>query len=275
MYQEIISILSDICKNCVIFLSNGKVIASTLEDQLLSKMVRILKTVINEIEVGHVFIIKNIIIYRITFDYLIFLIGNPDSSQLKIKLKDITKRYKNALENKFVEANQRKNINVNLILLSMGLAEGPTPISYIPKDFDEESISKVCLKSMLLLSVETYGAKRKMISFQPYIDLDALGIVALFQIEDENARGGAYDCALTILVDYEDRAIIYENYNAIEQGLNEIIAKIKRRYYKSNNSFDDILEDLKEKLEQITFENIPPEDIKGEMLDSIKKLAKL
>ncbi|MHA1147627.1 MAG: hypothetical protein ACTSR8_05230 [Promethearchaeota archaeon] len=274
MIVEISKIYNSITPKWVFFLSDGKVLNTSLENKELGKMLRILKAVINEIEVGSVFIVRELIIYRVTFNLFTFLIGNVQRNLLKDKLTDITKKYRTPLENKYDSIPAMKEINVNLVLFSMGLDEGPTPITHLPKDYDDEKVFKVCMKSMLLLSVESEGANKEMVSFQPYIELDSLGIVYLFHIEDENARGNAYDSAITILVDYADRAIIYENYTFIESLLKDSVKNLKREYY-SSKDYNRILQFIQRKLTQINFESIQSEDLKAEMQREIKKLAKL
>jgi len=274
MILEITQILNSLSPKWAFFLSDGKVIRSTLEDDQLGKMLRVLKTVINEIEVGNVFIVKNLVIYRITFNFFIFILKKGDRPKIKEKLTQITRKYKDYLEEEFDKLAGVKEIKVNLVLLSMGLAEGPAPIIYIPPEFDEGLVLKVCMKSMLLLTMEGEGANKDMLSFQPYVELDSLGLVFIFQIEDSQARGGAYDAALTILVDYEDRALVYENYGKIETFLKQSKERILRAY-QSDKNYAEVLEDLRVKVSDINFETVREEDIKTEMMEQIKKLTKL
>jgi len=113
-----------------------------------------------------------------------------------------------------------------------------------------------------------------MISFQPYIDINSLGIVYLFQIEDANARGGAYDSAITVLVNYKYRGVIYENYDLVEKTLREAKEKFIKEY-NSGKDYKRIIESTLENLDAVSFENIKHADIKAEMIQQIKKLAKL
>lgn len=274
MIVDISKIYSSLTTKWVFFLSDGKVLNSSLENAELGKMLRILKAVINEIEVGNVFIVRELIIYRVTFNVFTFLLGNVPRNRLKDTLTEVTKKYRTPLEVKYDSIPPMKEINVNLVLFSMGLEEGPTPIAHLPKVYDDEKLFKVCMKSMLLLSVELEGANKEMVSFQPYVELNSLGIVYLFQIEDKNARGEAYDSAITILVDYADRAIIYENYALIEDTLKNTVKKLKREYYSTKN-YASILEILHHKLTKINFETVQSEDLQDEMQQEIKKLAKL
>ena len=77
MIVKISKILNSICSQWALILSNGKIIETSLNDKNFGKIkiLRILKAVINEMEIGSVIIVENLIIYRLTFDFFIFLGG--------------------------------------------------------------------------------------------------------------------------------------------------------------------------------------------------------
>ncbi|MFX1338406.1 MAG: hypothetical protein ACFFDK_07340 [Promethearchaeota archaeon] len=268
--------MNSICSQWALILSNGKIIETSLEDKNLGriKILRILKAVLNDMEIGSVIIIKNLVIFRLTFDFFIFLVGEIPRTILRQKFNEISSAYKADIKQKFDKKNRSKNIKIRSVTFSMALEDGPVPIYYFPENFDDNEAFKVAMKSLLLLSVESSGASRDMISFQPYIDLNSLGIVYLFQIENLNARGGAYDSAITVLVDYKYRGVIYENYNLIEKTLREAKDQFVKEY-NSRKNYKKIIESTLENLDTVSFENIEREDIQDEMIEQIKKLAKL
>ena len=276
MILKISNILNSICSQWALILSNGKIIETSLEDKNLGKIkiLRILKAVINDMEIGSVIIIKNLVIFRLTFDFFIFLVGEIPRTILKQKFNEISAACKADIKHKFDIKNRSKNIKIKSVIFSMALDEGPIPIYYFPENFDDNDALKVAMKSLLLLSVESSGASSDMISFQPYIDLNSLGIVYLFQIEDVNARGGAYDSAITVLVNYKYRGIIYENYSLVEKTLREAKEQFIKEY-NSEKNYKKIIESTLENLGTVSFENIEQEDIKAEMIEQVKKLAKL
>jgi len=276
MFIKISKILNSICSQWVLILSNGKIIETSLEDKNLGKIkiLRILKAVINDMEIGSVIIVKNLIIFRLTFDFFIFLVGEIPRNILKKNFNEISAAYKADIKYKFDKKKRSKNVKIKSVIFSMALDEGPIPIYYLPENFDENDAFKISMKSLLLLSVESSGASRDMISFQPYIDLNSLGIVYLFQIEDTDARGGAYDSAITVLVNYKYRGVIYENYDLVEKTLREAKEKFNKEY-NSGKDYKRIIESTLENLDAVSFENIKHEDIKAEMIQQIKKLAKL
>ncbi len=276
MIIKISKILNSICSQWALILSNGKIIETSLDDKNFGriKILRILKTVINDMEIGSVIIVRNLIIFRLTFDFFIFLVGEVPRTVLKNKFNEISAAYKADIMYKFDKKKRTKKVKINSVIFSMALDEGPVPIYYLPEDFDDNDAFKISMKSLLLLSVESSGASSEMISFQPYIDLNSLGIVYLFQIIDSKARGGAYDSAITVLVNYKYRGVIYENYDLVEKTLRDA----KERFieeYNSGKDYKRIIETTLENLDNVSFENVKREDIKTEMIEQVKKLAKL
>lgn len=280
MIEGLTKILSGLSNQWACLLSNGYIIQCSIEDEQssLEKLIQILRLVINEIEVGSVILVRDLTIYRITFNFFIFLKGQVGKNILKEGLLSIKNKYKTEIEHSFQDKQEIDKIKPNLVLFSMGLGEGPAPIEHVSSlDYSSEDLLKISMKTLLLLSVESEGASKSMISFQPYVEFDSLGIVILFQIKDENARGGAYDSAITLLVDYSLRAIIYDHYKRIETLLIGARDRIIDAYHtQGKDKYGSILTSLKEQLKSITFERKEKSmDLKEEMMQQIKKLAQL
>ncbi|MFX1257852.1 MAG: hypothetical protein ACFFAN_08335 [Promethearchaeota archaeon] len=274
MIDKISIILNSISPKWACVLSNGTIVETTLGDKSLGKVIRILKSIINKTSVKSVVIFNDLVIYRPTFDFFIFIMGRIPRNVIKEKFAEISLMYKD-IDQEYKKKTKIKKIEVELILFSMSMEEGPKPIYYIPNEYDEDLAFKICMKSMLLLSVESRGATNVMISILPFVDLEALGIVYTFQIIDNKARGGAYDSAIIILVDYKFRALIYEKYLLIEKHLNNTKEKLIEEYFSPKKEYKKLLNALRENLNKITFESIESEDIKAEMMEEIKKLTKL
>jgi len=270
--------ISRIADQWACILSNGHVVSSSFKDEKknLIKLIKILRVVINEIEVGSVMIARDLIIFRISFNFFVFIKGDLDKNRLKDALSSLKKNYQQAIEKQFENISSVEVIEPRLVLFSMGLGEGPEPVAQVTNEsYSSEQLLKVSMKTLLLLSVESQGAMKSMISFQPYVELDSLGIVHLFQIEDKEARGGAYDSAITVLVDYNLRAIIYDNYAKIESYLTQARKHLVKEY-NGKKGYDSALTALKENLKSITYETVEKnEDLKAEMMRQIKKLAQL
>ena len=223
MIDKITDILNSFSSKWACLLSNGTIVKTTLPDQSLAKSrtLRILKRIIPETRVGSHIFYSDLVVYRPTADFFIFVIGRYPGSLVKEKFEKITRLYK-GIDKEYKKETKSYEVKLKLVLFSMNLDDGPTPIFYIPKNFDDAVLYKVCMKSMLALSIEKEGVTKSMVSFQPFVDIESLGIVYTFQFEEEKARGGAYDCAITVLVDYKYRALIYESYDLIEVALKEI-----------------------------------------------------
>ena len=63
---------------------------------------------------------------------------------------------------------------------------------------------------MLTLAGEWSGATQNVVAYRPLIKEGYLGVILLFDIPYQKAHGNAYDAALTLIVDYRDRAFVYE-----------------------------------------------------------------
>ena len=85
MRPEISNILETISPKWALLLSNGKVISSKLDGKVLGKMVLILRAIINDVEVGNIVLIKDLIIFRITYELFIFIIIEDVSKDVIVK----------------------------------------------------------------------------------------------------------------------------------------------------------------------------------------------
>ena len=274
MISEISTILDKATDNWALLLSDGTVVDSNLDNEILGNMIRILKAIHQNVEINNIVLFEDLIIFKLTANFFIILKDKLPVAKLKTFFRLISKKYRESIERQYSTQKITKHIETNLILFSMALGKGPEPITYIPEQFNEDKVAKITMKSLLVLQMETEGAKEDMVSFQPFIEQKALGIIFLFQVEDERARGKAYDATLTILVDYKYRAIIYENHSALESLLKTIRNKITEAYRHDQN-FKEILKELKEKIETLSFDIIEKQGLKEEMKQQIQKLAQL
>ncbi|MGV9173562.1 MAG: hypothetical protein ACOC44_10645 [Promethearchaeia archaeon] len=274
MISEISKILDKAANHWAILLSDGTVLNSNLDNEVLAHMIRILKAIHHNVEINNIVLFKDLIIFKLTSTFFIFLKDDLPVEELKIFFRLISQKYKDPIEKKYPSQTCTEQIRADLVLFSMALEKGPEPISYIPADYDADEITKISMKSFLALQMETEGAKEDVVAFQPLIEQKALGIVYLFQIPDENARGNAYDGTLTVLVDYKYRAIIYENHSFLESMFRQIREDITAAY-RRDQDYKEILMDLKNRVEANTFETVEKQELKEEMKQQIQKLAQL
>ncbi|MBD3198329.1 MAG: hypothetical protein GF317_24985 [Candidatus Lokiarchaeota archaeon] len=276
MFTKISEILNTFSSQWALILSNGKVVDTNADNALLRKMVKVLKTIINDIEIDNVFIVDKLIIFRISFSLFVFVYGNPSKKIVKEKFSRIASLYEETLQDQDNSlVSDSSEIEIKLIAFSMALNAGPTPIAHIPDDFEDDSVFKVCMKTMLLLQIESEGANKTMISFQPFIDLNSIGLICLFQIDDLDARGEAYDAAITVLIDYESRALLYDNYTYIEKVLIQSKNQILNEYDNNSKDYRGVLKDLRNRINHITLNDVEREDIRYDMIKQIKKLTNL
>ena len=199
MILEISQILNSFSTKWACLLSNGTIVETTIKDESIGKtrILRLLKKILQDTQVGSLLFYSDLVVFRPTNDFFIFVIGRFPRNLVKKKFTEITQLY-NRIDKEYRREKKYDAAKIKLILFSMSLEEGPEPVFYLPESFNDAIIYKVCMKSMLTLSIEQGGATKSMISFQPFVELDSLGIVYTFHIKDKKARGGEYDCAITV-----------------------------------------------------------------------------
>ena len=146
---------------------------------------------------------------------------------------------------------------IKAIIFTVTTEQGPEMMDFKFNNslLDDKDAYKIAMKSMLNLTDELEGAKKKVLFFQPFLMYDSLGISYLFQIPFPGARGGAFDSALTILVDFKHRAVIYSLYKEIENILYSyepnITVEFQKTYHEdvclTPEDFNGILETLQDK----------------------------
>ncbi|MHA1728865.1 MAG: hypothetical protein ACTSWY_09055 [Promethearchaeota archaeon] len=286
---DLITSISNLIENIVpkyaFLLDNGTILRSKIAEENLLGFIAILPKLKNTGKLAkNSFIHKSkLYIYCLTDHFFILLLTDLESEIIKALFSDIYGRFAIKVNNKYSDSPKTLKSVVKSIIFSMSRSMGPEPISwkvYNTEELKEEDILNISLKSMLTLTGERDGAKSKMIAFQPFIKYNSLGIVFLFSIPFKRARGLAYDSSIVILVDYNDRAIIYEKNLEIEHLLNEIAYFFSIKFNEhakpdgnipTNKVFDKIFLMLEKSLEEIPL-NVTSKKLKEEMFNSLKNL---
>jgi hypothetical protein len=206
------------------------------------------------------------------------------NSVADILFQNISERYANNIKAQFSNPPTEtvKSI-LKSTIFSMSKETGPEPIAWRPTSMKETEILNISMKTMLTLTGEINGANKKMVSMQPFLQYDALGIIYLFQIPFEGARGNAFDSSITLLVNYGDRAIIYEKHNELEAILDDFSVLFTDKYIEyagqslkeQKTVFTELLKQLEEVLDKVQLKINKSDVIMGEMLKSLKRLNEI
>ena len=131
---------------------------------------------------------------------------------------------------------------------------------------------------MLLLTAEKEGAVRGIPAIIPFIEYNSIGVLYLFDVPNAEARGGAYDSCISILVDEAYRPVVYENMYAIETACNEASEMIKNIDTKSTIEYNEVIDFLITKLDGIDLRKAGSRgknrEIEGIMKEQIKRISK-
>ncbi|MFX0100061.1 MAG: hypothetical protein ACFFCS_10815 [Candidatus Hodarchaeota archaeon] len=248
-------VIDDLKKTCILtkymFCSDdGTIISSTMSTDNTAKMGKIVKFYSRQMKVNNYFLQKSggmkLFLYRISNSLFLIFISDTDPDAVVDCLMDIFKKYSKALDAAYREVPDSFKKIVKYLILSQSGEMGPEPIACYPDNIDEGEKMKISMKSMLLLTSERDGAIRGIPATIPFIEYYAMGIIFLFDVPDQTARGGAFDSCISILVDEAYRPAIYENMFALEnvciEGANMI---------RNHVALDDVIQYILMKLEMI------------------------
>lgn len=273
--DEIVALLRPIMDNIALILTNGIVIYNNFEEDALYPLVRHVKDLESQVLQGFFVREDYLLTLRLSNHIFVLALSNlPDSDIIPL----FSKLYENYAE-KFNTLYQNPPKNVQdiskALIFSMALAEGPEPIAWVPMSFPEDKVLDYSIKSMLTLAGEFDGATQNVVAYRPFIKAGVLGVIYLFDILDAKARGNAYDSALILLVDYRDRALIYE----INQKLEKIFARGATQFssiWQDKNAVRGVLDTIMESLKTIPLKvSALGENLKDQMLSSIQDLRKI
>jgi hypothetical protein len=286
--SDLLGILSDLIKSVIpkyaFILDNGKMLKSTIAEENILKIIPFIPGILKKVQLGEILHSGKIFIGRLSEQFIILFLTDLEKPVVEILFSDIFDRYSTGASLNYSTPHPLtlRSI-VNQTVFSVSLSTGPQPVAWLPKDIEELILLNITMKSMLNLSGELDGAYKRMMSTQPFPQYNSLAVIYLFQIPNFEARGGAYDCSITFLVDYGNRAMIYEKFGEIEILMNEssqiILNECKNDYQfelKGDNEFIfGIVKQFTEKLEKIRLE-IPKNDkLRVEMVKAIREINDL
>ncbi len=135
MINKITAILQSFTSKWICVLTNGTIISTSLDDNSLNKIkiLSLLKRIIsnpNASAIGSVIFFSDLIIYRPTVDFFIFLIGRYTRNIIKEKFTEISQMYEK-LDKEFKKQTKSKKIEIKLVLFSMVGENGPEPTFFI------------------------------------------------------------------------------------------------------------------------------------------------
>jgi hypothetical protein len=281
LLANISDMIESVVKKYAVVLKNGTIIKSTIAEENLLKFTSFIPTMCDNLKSGQFIRIKKLFILRLTENLLIFFLTDLEESIMKPFLISVSDKYSLKAAREYAELPKTFKSIIQSIVVSMAREIGPEPVAWIPETLTETDAFSIAMKTLLNLTGELEGARKQMIAFQPFVQNDALGIVFLFQIPFKNARGGAFDSSITILANYNDRAIIYEKHKELEKILGDMASKFISEFnkivdskgkFKENSALIKVINDLQSILDKIILQISKSDVIMEEMTKSIQKL---
>ncbi|HME52825.1 MAG TPA: hypothetical protein VKM55_11450 [Candidatus Lokiarchaeia archaeon] len=259
------------------FRDDGTILLSSMSLDNTEKMGKLVKFYSRQMQINNYFEQDSnsvhLVLYRVSVSIFLVVISESNTELITNQLMEIFKKYSKRLDILYHETPSTfKNI-LRYIVIGQALDMGPEPVGSYPEDIPNEIRMKVAMKSMLLLTAEKEGAVRGIPAIIPFLEYNSIGVLYLFDVPNEAARGGAYDSCISILVDESYRPVIYENMYAIETACVEAVELIKL-----NGDFAESIEYLIERLDGIDLRKMESRgkshEIEGIMKEQIKRLSK-
>jgi hypothetical protein len=281
--------LEQVISKYAIFLINGAILRSTIEEKAILKVLPVARTLLDDIPIGHIFVKLPVIIFHASQNVAILILSQSENI-VENMLEGFIDTFQKKLDAKYKSLPKTLADLFKFAIFSSARKLGPEPLGWWEKspELSDESIFKYSLSSMMMLVNEVEGAKHRYVNFHPFISNKLIGIIFLFQIPLEKARGGAFDSAILIMANYDDRSILYQNHKPLEKICSLTADELTQLFYatfgddihrnitKSEKSkFAKLLKNLYERLNSVPIQQKSSEDVKKEMQDSMDLLKKL
>ncbi len=277
-------VLEDIVRDCAecnlvkycFYRDDGTTLFSTLTAENTDKMGRFVKFYSRDMLINNYFVQEagnhHMILYRLSKAVFILIITSDDTQSITAKLMHVFTKYSERLDQAFHDVPGSFKDIIRYLLISQALDMGPEPVAAHPADMPQDMLMKISMKSMLMLTAERQGAIRGIPATIPFIEYHAMGIIFLFDVPHRDARGGAYDSCISILVDESYRPVIYEHMFAIENACIEAADLVRARA-----AFPDVIQLLIDRCASIVLkkgESRKDKELEGLMKDQVRRFTR-
>jgi len=267
-------------------LDTGSIIKSTISEENLLQLIKFLPRICKELKPGTYLHKFKLYIYRLTTQFLLFLLSDSDAHIITELMDEIGDQYSLKIARDFkLKPHTSLGSIVKSIVFTVTTEKGPELMDWMVIDHfvNDKDAYKIAMKTMLNLTDELEGAKKRVLFFQPFLSYNCLGISYLFQIPFPGVRGGAFDSAISILVDFQYRPIIYSLYKELEEILHGFEPKIAKQFQDTyhqdvcltRDDFNGILIDLKHRIDTIHLKLGNTDLLMEEMMNAVRELKEL
>jgi hypothetical protein len=259
-------IKSRLSKHYTILLQNGVILESTIDEDALLKLIPIVQQISHKIPIGHMIQTSPLVLFHITDTLFLIFLSKKNEAILIPILAEFMLRYGGELSIQYQIPPKNVGNLIKYAIFAVNRQVGPEPVAFVVNEgkppLTEDRLWKLGITGMMTLINEVEGAKTRVLTFHPFIESGELGAIFLFQIPFAQARGGAFDAALILVLDYEDRALIYENHAQMERYLSNLADKCVNFFHK--HMINDIHASIENR-----------EELNGYLSELLKKLRHL
>lgn len=205
-----------------IILKDGKILKSTLKKSTIDKVFPILKNLLkDQIPPGTSFFKNPVVFFRVTENIILIFLTNVKENILLTMFEVFFTKFSEKLALKYPITYENSLAElVKFSIFSVARRSGPEPIGWW-ENIDSDIIFKYSTASLLLLIDEIKGATRRTLNFHPFIADRTLGVIYLFQIKNDLARGNSFDATILVITDYQYRDILYKIHSELEKILSK------------------------------------------------------
>jgi hypothetical protein len=222
LVAECAAVLGDHFKDYAILLSTGIILSERMKEQVLLALVERAPLLCRRLEVGMYFYRPPLVVYRMAEHILVAFHTTMGEEDLVGFLGECSASFGPAFARDYVSPPVNWRSYLRFMTLNVSRELGPQPLTWVlvpPTDMNQMDLTPYAISSMLSLIGQTQGYRKPVLTFHPYVEAKALGITMLFQIPYMQARGGAYDASLLLVVDEAVRGIVYRSFEFFESLL--------------------------------------------------------
>ncbi len=270
-----------------IILLNGTTLVSRLQDETVRRILPTVSKLTPQLPPLYIFSQPPVIIFRISENAVLIMLTKLGEPSVNRILEIFNARFGAFFKTQYSDIPTTVGRLMNFGLVAIARQHGPEPFGwYSPEDLiSEKELSEYAVTSMMVLMNERQGANSRVLNFHPFISENRLGLIYLFQIPDQQARGGSFDAAFLLTTDYEYRTNLYPKHLELEmifsEFADEFVTGFSEKFgMKSNrpitgedrDDFNFLMSNLFYRLNSVRMGIIPEHRLKHEMQNAIRKL---
>jgi hypothetical protein len=271
-----------------IILSSGVILNSNIEEKILIQIMPIMHNIGFSTPITHMVYNPPLIVFRASKYVYLILITKMEENQLSTLLEEFIQQFGEKLKKEYDSTPLNIAQLIKYSIFELAREMGPEPFGWMfspgVPELPDEKIWQLGITCMMVLMNQVEGAKKRVLSFHPFVETEEIACIYLFQIPITGVRGNGFDAAIILMGNYEDRAILYENHQQLEtilsQTADDCIKAFLLKYQKDPQTsqldrtiFHKLLKKMHSKYSILPISLKNRSDLKANMQESVRKLT--